>query len=118
MGILTSVIIVDDEEDIVSSLSTLLESHGIDVIGKGCNGLEGIQLFDKLHPDVVLLDLMMPEYDGFYTLRKIREKDSVTPVIIITGDLSDNYLDRIKDLKPIEILYKPIQVKNLIKLLA
>ena len=61
---MTSVIIVDDEKDIVNSLSMLLESHGIDVIGKGYNGLEGIQLFDKLHPDIVLLDLAMPEYDG------------------------------------------------------
>ncbi len=115
---MTSVIIVDDEEDIVSSLATLLESHGIDVLGKGCNGLEGIQLFDKLHPDVVLLDLKMPEYDGFYTLRQIRAKDSTTPVIIITGDLSDNYMDKLIDLKPIEILYKPIKLKNLIKLIA
>jgi len=115
---MTSVIIVDNEEDIVSSLSMLLESHGIDVIGKGHDGLEVVQLFDKLHPDIVLLDLTMPQYDGLYTLRKIREKDSVTPVIIITGELSENYKEKIKDLKPIEILYKPIRIKNLIKLLA
>jgi len=60
---MTSIIIVDDEKDIVNSLSMLLESHGIDVIGKGYNGLEEIQLFDKLHPDIVLLDLAIPEYD-------------------------------------------------------
>ena len=115
---MTSVIIVDDEEDIVDSLSMLLESNGIEVIGKGYDGLEGARLFDKLRPDFVLLDLAMPKYDGLYTLRKIREKDSVTPVIIITGNLTDNHKDKIKDLKPIEILYKPIQIKNLIKLLV
>jgi len=103
--ILTSVIIVDDEEDIVNSLSMLLESHEIDVIGKGYDGLEGVRLFDKLHPDVVLLDIAMPQYDWLYTLRKIREKYSVTPIIIITGDLSENHKKQIKFLKPIEILY-------------
>ena len=95
----------------------LLESNSIEVVGKGYDGLEGVQLFDKLHPDVVLLDIAMPQYDGLYTLRKIREKDSITPVIIITGYLSENYKGKIKDLKPIEILYKPIRIKNLMKLL-
>ena len=111
-------IIIDDDKDIVDSLSMLLEFNGIDVIGKGYDGLEGARLFDKLRPDFVLLDLAMPKYDGLYTLRKIREKDSVTPVIIITGNLTDDYKDKIKDLKPIEILYKPIHIKNLIKLLV
>ena len=117
MWVIKSVIIVDDNEDIVDSLSMLLESNSIEVVGKGYDGLEGVQLFDKLHPGVVLLDIAMPQYDGLYTLRKIREKDSITPVIIITGYLSENYKGKIKDLKPIEILYKPIRIKNLMKLL-
>lgn len=67
---MTSVIVVDDNEDLVYSMSELLEIHGIEVVGKGYNGLEGVELFNRLHPDVVLLDLMMPEYDGLYALKK------------------------------------------------
>ena len=43
------------------------------MIGKGYNGLESVELFEKFCPDVVLLDLMIPEYDGVYALRKIQK---------------------------------------------
>jgi len=72
---MTYVIIIDDNEDIVYSMSELLETYGINVVGKGYNGLEAVELYNKLHPDAVLLDLMMPEYDGLYALKEIRKID-------------------------------------------
>ena len=79
---MTSVIVIDDNEDIVYSMSELLEIHGI---GKGYNGLEGVQLYNKLRPDVVLLDLMMSEYDGLYALKEIRKIDPKSVILIVTG---------------------------------
>jgi len=111
---LTSVIVIDDNEDIVIATSELLEKHGMDVIGKGYNGLQGVQLFDKLHPDVVLLDLMMPQYDGLYALRKIREKDPTANVVIVTGGYPDSFEEEIQSLKPTKILFKPIDVSILV----
>jgi len=112
---MTSAILVDDNEDIVSSLSELLELNEINVVGKGYDGLQGVELFEKLDPDVVLLDLLMPQYDGLYALRKIREKDPTAHVIIITGGYSPSVEEEIKSLKPTKILFKPIDVNNLIK---
>ena len=106
---------IDDDKDTVSVISELLELHGMDVIGKGYNGLEGVQLFDKLHPDIVLLDLMMPQYDGLYALRKIREKDPIANVVIITADLPTSLQEKIKSLKPTKILFKPIDVNILVE---
>ena len=82
---MTSVIVVDDNKDIVSSLSELLEIYGINVVGKGYNGLEGVELYNKIHPDAVLLDLMMPEYDGLYALKEIRKIDPKSTILIVTG---------------------------------
>jgi len=113
---LTSVIVIDDDKDTVSVLSELLELHGMNVIGKGYNGLEGVQLFDKLHPDVTLLDLMMPQYDGLYALRKIREKDKTANVIIVTGGYPDSLEEEIQSLKPTKILFKPLDVSILVDL--
>ena len=113
---MTSVVVIDDDKDTVSVLSELLELHGMDVIGKGYNGLEGVQLFDKLHPGVILLDLMMPRYDGLYALRKIREKDPIARVIIITADLSTSSEKEIESLNPTKILFKPIDVSILVDL--
>ena len=113
--ILTSVIIIDDDVDIVSVMSELLEMNGMDVIGKGYNGLEGVQLFDELHPDVILLDLIMPQYDGLYALRKIREKDPTANVIIISGGAPASFIEKIQFFKPTKILAKPIDVNILIE---
>lgn len=113
--IMTSVIIVDDNEDIVSSLSELLEFHGINVLGKGYNGFDAVQLFNQHNPDVVLLDLQMPEYDGLYALRIIREKDVKASVIIITGGIPESQSDEIHLLRPAKIMIKPIDVNTLIE---
>lgn len=112
---MTSVIIIDDNADIVSSLSELLDFHGINVLGKGYNGFDAVQLFNQHNPDVVLLDLQMPEYDGLYAFRKIREKDVNASVIIITGGFPESQTDEIDLLRPAKIMYKPVDVNTLIE---
>lgn len=112
---MTSVIVVDDNEDIVYSMSELLEIHGIDVVGKGYDGLECAELFDQLHPDAVLVDLMMPKYDGVYALRKIRDIDPKSLVFIVTGGSHDLMNDELNSLKPTKILFKPIDVNDLVE---
>lgn len=112
---MTSIIVIDDDKDIVSTVSELLELHGMDVVGKGYNGLEAVKLFDELCPDVVLLDLMMPQYDGLYALRKIREKDPIANIVIVTGQLPKSSMEEILTLKPTKILIKPIDVSVLVE---
>ena len=112
---MTSVIVVDDNKDIVFSMSELLEMYGIDVVGKGYNGLEGVELFNQLHPDVVLLDLMMPEYDGVYALKKIREIDPNSIIIIVTGGSPMSMNDKIESLEPTKIVFKPVDVNILVE---
>ncbi|TFH02318.1 MAG: response regulator [Nitrosopumilus sp.] len=115
---MTSVIVVDDNEDIVYSMSELLEFHGIDVIGKGYNGLDAVDLFNQLHPDVVLLDLMMPKYDGVYALKKIREIDPKSTVLIVTGGAASMSMnDKLTALKPTKILTKPFDVNVLVEMI-
>lgn len=113
---MTTVIVIDDDQDIVLAMSELLEANGMKVIGKGYNGLEGVQLFEKLQPDLVLLDMRMPKYDGLYALRKIREKDKFANVVIVTGGYPDSIEEELQSLKPTKILFKPINVNNIVKL--
>jgi two-component system chemotaxis response regulator CheY len=113
----TSVIVVDDNDDIVYSMSELLEINGINVVGKGHNGLEGLQLYEKFQPDAVLLDLMMPEYDGIFALKKIREIDPKSIVIIITGGTPPSMSSDLQSLDPTKIVYKPVDVNNLCEII-
>ena len=112
---MTSVIIVDDNEDTVYSMSELLEIYGINVVGKGYNGLEGVELYNKLRPDAVLLDLMMPEYDGLYALKEIRKIDPKSVILIVTGGASPSMNDGVSILQPNKIILKPVDVNTLVE---
>lgn len=112
---MTNVIVIDDNEDIVCSMSELLEFHGINVVGKGYNGLEGAQLYKKLQPDAVLLDMMMPEYDGLYALKEIRKINPKSVVLIITGGTTPSMNDELEILQPNKIISKPVDVNTLVE---
>ena len=77
------VLIIEDDEDIVNMLKDYLTKESFE-IGTALNGKEGIQVFKKEEPDIVLLDVMMPIMNGYETLQEIR-KFSEVPVIMLTA---------------------------------
>ena len=84
-----SVLIVEDDQNIADLLRLYLEKEGY-VAAIASDGGVGVEMFRKLQPDLVLLDVMLPVLDGWGVLRTIRQ-DSKTPVIMLTakGELSD-----------------------------
>src|SRR4051812_20166043 len=78
------VLIIDDEADIRESLETLLDMEGY-LIELAANATEGLDRLAKSHYDLVLLDLMMPDRTGIELLQDFRQRDSETPVILITA---------------------------------
>jgi two-component system, OmpR family, KDP operon response regulator KdpE len=81
------ILVVDDEPAIVRLVRAKLQADGYGVI-TASRGAEAVELFDRERPDLVILDLMMPEMDGFETLRRIHRFAS-TPVIMLTARGSD-----------------------------
>ncbi|MGD9350992.1 MAG: response regulator, partial [Desulfobacterales bacterium] len=77
-------LLIDDEPDILRVLSMSLKADGYDVVTAG-NGTEGITAFEKEGPDIVITDIKMPGMDGIEVLRKVKELNADTEVIIITG---------------------------------
>ncbi len=78
------VLVVDDEDNIRFLLRTALAHTGYDVFEAG-SGREAITAVAKHQPDVILLDVMMPDFDGFEVLRRIRSTGVETPVIFLTA---------------------------------
>ena len=76
--------LIDDEPDILRVLSMSLKADGYDVV-TAPNGTEGVAAFEKEKPDIVITDIKMPGMDGIEVLRKIKELNDDTEVIIITG---------------------------------
>lgn len=107
-------IVIDDDIDTVEIYAEFLKDRGIHVLGAGHNGNEAVRLYKKFKPDVVLLDVMMPEYDGFYALENIRKIDPNSRIIMSTADKTLETRKRLEDGKVNAIVYKPYEIKNVL----
>ena len=81
------ILVVDDEDLLVKGIRFNLKSDGYDVIS-GSNGLEAVSLSQTEQPDLIVLDVMMPEMDGLTACAKIREFSDV-PIILLTAKADD-----------------------------
>lgn len=80
------VLIVDDHTIVREGLVTLFETMAdLALIGEASNGLEAIKLYDELVPDVILMDLMMPEMDGISAIRSIRQSHPDAAILVLTS---------------------------------
>jgi DNA-binding NarL/FixJ family response regulator len=79
------VLLVDDALGFRAQLREVLADYGLVVAGEAGTGAEGVELACRLHPDVVLMDLRMPEMDGITATRVLAERLPSTPVIIVSA---------------------------------
>ena len=116
----TKVLIVEDETNIAELLHLYLEKEGFETAVAGDGG-KAVELFRSFHPELVLLDIMLPVMDGWSVLKKIRESDK-TPVIMLTA--RDTVVDKVSGLdsgaddyitKPFRPLVLGAKVKALIR---
>ena len=114
------ILVVDDEELLVKGIRFNLQSEGDEVI-TGFNGIEAVQLTKSESPDLVILDVMMPEMDGLTACTKIREFSNV-PVIYLTAKADD--MDKLMGFdrgaddyltKPFNILELKARIRALLK---
>lgn len=112
---MTSVIVVDDDKDTVEVFCEYLDIKGISVLGKGYDGKTAVELYKEHKPDIVLLDVMMPDYDGFYGLEQIRKFDPKAKVIMVTADLTSDTEKKLVELKASAMIYKPYEIDSVIE---
>jgi len=110
-------IVIDDDKNIVSLFSELLETVEIKVLGQGYDGYQAVELYKKHKPNIVFIDIMMPKSDGFYAIKKIREIDSKVKIIPVTADMQEETQKKLLELKITTIIYKPFDINEIIKLI-
>ncbi len=78
------ILIIEDDPTIIEGLITAFEFHGFKLY-TGINGMQGIDLLKKEKPELVIIDIMLPDIDGFDICKKIRETDQSLPIIFLTA---------------------------------
>jgi DNA-binding response OmpR family regulator len=112
---LVKVIVIDDDVDTVEVFCEYLEIKDMSVLGRGYSGKTAVELYEKFKPDIVLLDVMMPEYDGFYGLENIKKINPAAKVIMVTADLTYDTEKKLKALNASAIIYKPYEIDSVIE---
>ncbi len=79
------VLIVDDDCRLAAVLSELLETEGYLNVERACNGLEGLEKYKQLRPNLVLMDMDMPVMNGYESSREIKAFDPQANILILTG---------------------------------
>jgi DNA-binding NarL/FixJ family response regulator len=82
--LVVTILIVDDHPSFRGTARALLESEGFDVVGEAADGASAIEAVESLHPDVMLLDVHLPDIDGFEVAAALK-KNGVPPAIVMTS---------------------------------
>jgi len=85
------------------------------VLGRGYDGKTAVELYKEHKPDIVLLDVMMPDFDGFYGLEQIRKHDPKAKIIMVTADLTSDTEKKLVELKASAMIYKPYEIDSVIE---
>jgi len=105
---MNKILVIDDERATLNMFHLLLGAHGYTVLTAE-NGVEGLEVFRKERPPIVLTDIKMPGMDGFEVLQQIKEMDSDSEVIVITGHGDMDLAIQALNLNASDFINKPIQ---------
>jgi DNA-binding NarL/FixJ family response regulator len=91
-----TVLIVDDHEAFRESVSALLEAEGFEVLGEAADGAAALVEFERLRPDVVLLDIQLPDVDGFAVAERLAAAHEPPSVVLISSREAEAYGERLE----------------------
>ena len=106
------IVIADNESIIRMDLKEILEEAGHEVIGEATDGIKAIDLTRKYKPDLIIMDIKMPEMDGI-TAAKTIANEKLAPVLLLTAFSQKEIVDRAKDSGVLAYLVKPVKESNL-----
>jgi signal transduction histidine kinase/DNA-binding response OmpR family regulator len=115
----SKILIVDDDIRNIYSLTSVLEAHGVEVLHAE-RGAEGIRILESSPGiDVVLMDIMMPEMDGYETMRRIRAKEDIgdIPLIAVTAKAMKGDRQKCLDAGASDYISKPVDIDLLLALM-
>ncbi len=109
------ILIIDDEPDFIDMIQMRLEANGYDVVSAP-DGIQGLEAAEEEKPNLILLDVMMPGWDGYETLRQLRKSPDARniPVVMLTAKGESKSIFHAQDLGSADYLIKPCDAQELL----
>lgn len=112
------ILITDDALFMRVTLKNILTQHGYDVVGEAQNGVEAVKLFKDLKPDLVTMDITMPEMDGIQALKEIKAADGSANVVMCTAMGQKNMVVEAIQAGAKDFIVKPFQPERVIEAIS
>lgn len=112
-----SVMIVDDIEYVRKTLSQILTEAKYHVVGEADDGEKAFQLYKKLKPDLVTMDLVMPKVSGIEAIRKIMKEEKNAKIVVISAMGQENLVMEAINVGAKDYILKPFTARDVIKTL-
>lgn len=109
------VLITDDALFMRTTLKNILTKNGYEVVGEAANGRESVELYQKMRPDVVTMDITMPEMDGITAVKEIKKLDAGAKVIMCTAMGQKNMVLEAVAAGAKDFLVKPFQPDKVVE---
>lgn len=106
------VFIAEDEAVILTSFKLMVKEMGYSIAGSAANGKDALEKIQRTQPDLILMDINLPERDGLSVLEEVNQ-NRVIPSIIVSGEFSEVLVDRANEAGVFGYLLKPIDEKQL-----
>lgn len=103
----TTIIVVDDSPFASKQIKDLVEENGYEVIGYAKSGEEGIKMYEELHPDIVILDIIMPGIDGIETAEIMEKSDPDVTILMLSSLCDTGTLEEVRAIGVKYLIPKP-----------
>ncbi len=112
-----TILLVEDYDDAREFMHFMLEFYGYDVI-EATDGREAVECMKKEHPDLILMDISLPELDGIAATKQIRELEEGAEIPVLAITAHTNYRQKALNAGCNEVLFKPVEPEYLKKIIA
>jgi len=112
------ILITDDALFMRVTLKNILTQNGYEVVGEAANGVESVELYKQLKPDVVTMDITMPEMDGLQALKEIRSMDPNASIVMCTAMGQKNMVLEAIQAGAKDFIVKPFQPDRVLEAIS
>jgi two-component system, chemotaxis family, chemotaxis protein CheY len=110
-----TVLIVDDVEFVRKTISEILTEAHYHVVGEAANGAQAVEMYSRLRPDVVTMDIVMPEVSGLDAARRILKNDKQARIVIISAMGQENLVMEAINIGARDYVLKPFSAADILK---